>query len=258
MLADLKAGLAERSYREDLGPPFWAWEQTMPSNSLSPSWPDWLGIALEPRAYGAVAYQLLSLPLGIAGVVWLTAGLGLSLGLAILGVGILLGFCLLASVRGIALLQGKIVWSLAGQASLDLSIFPDGSGFWDRLRRLLVDPTTWLSQLYVFLRLPLGILGFALLLSTILLSSSCILAAGVHWASHQAGPDGLATIQVFGAPFTFQPDDCEFPPFLLGLGGFGRLSLVAAGIGGLLGSLHLALALTWLEGRLARTLLSRR
>lgn len=228
----------------------------MTDNGQSIAWPGWLDIALEPRAYGAVIYQLIGLPMGIACFTWLVVGLSLSLGLAVLGIGLLLGFGLIISVRALALAQGRIVWGLAGMSGVDLPLLPKGSGFWDRFRSLLSDPATWLSQLYLLLRLPMGILGFTLLICVISLSSASILAAGLQWASTNVGPDGLAHLQAFGSTLTFDPGDVELPTFLFQMKSFGRVMAVAIGIFGLVGSLHLALALTWLDGRLARLLLS--
>ena len=45
-------------------------------------------VALTPRAYGALAYQVAGLPLGIAAFIWVTTGLSLSLGLSCIGVGL--------------------------------------------------------------------------------------------------------------------------------------------------------------------------
>lgn len=229
---------------------------TMPEHGKPIAWPGWLDIALEPRAYGAVIYQLISLPLGIACFTWLVVGLSLSLGLAVLGIGLLLGFGLIISVRGLALAQGRIAWGLAGLPTVDLPLLPLGTGFWDRFRALLSDPATWLSQIYLLLRLPLGILGFTSLICLISLSSASILVAGLQWASTNVGPDGLAHLQAFGSTLTFDPGDVDLPPFLFQMRSFGRITAVAIGVFGLVGSLHLALALTWLDGRLAKLLLS--
>ena len=230
----------------------------MDAHTRTQAWPGWLDIALEPRAYGALIYQLVGLPLGIACFTWLMVGLSLSLGLAVIGIGLLLGFGLIISVRGLALVQGRIVWGLSGMPALDLPLIPEGSGFWDRFRALLSDSATWLSQLYLLLRFPMGILGFTLLICLISMSAACILAAGLHWASSNVGADGLAHVQAFGSTFTFDPGDVEWPTFLFQMKSFGRVIAVATGILGLLGSLHLALALTWLDGRLAKALLSGR
>lgn len=233
-------------------------ETPMPPKTQSLPWPGWLEIAVEPRAYGAVIYQLLGLPIGIIGFTWWSTGLSLSLGLAVLGVGLLLGFGLLISVRAMAIAQGRMAWGLTGMPSIDLPVLPEGSGFWDRFKNLLAERTTWLSQLYVLLRLPMGILGFTLIICLIVLSASCILAAGLQWASLNVGPEGLAHLQAFGTALSFDPGEVELPSFLLNMHSFGRVTAVATGLLGLLGTLHLALALTWLDGHLATALLSRK
>lgn len=228
----------------------------LPSHIRRP-WPGGLEVVLLPRAYLALLYQFLGLPLAIAGFSWWATGLGLSLGLTVIGVGLLLGFAHLVSVRGLAFVQGRIAWGLSGVPDLDLPLVPEGAGFWDRLRALLVDPTTWCSQLYVILRLPLGVAGFALVVSLLALSGGLILAAGLHWATAGLGPDGLAHLQVMGQPFTVDPGDLQWPAVLATMPRFGRLTAVVLGLGGMVGTLHLALGLAWLDGRMARALLGR-
>lgn len=228
----------------------------MASNTSPLPWPGWLDIALVPRAYLALLYQIAGLPLAIAGFSWWASGLGLSLGLTFIGLGIFLGFAFLVSIRGLALVQGRIAGFLAGQVPIESYAPLQGQGFWQTFKALLLDPGTWLAQVYVLLRLPLGLAGFTSVIALLSVSSSLILVAGLHWATSQVGSDGLAHLQAFGASFTFDPGDLTWPAGLAGMHGFGRVVVAAAGVLGVLGSLHLALALAWLDGQLAKVLLT--
>lgn len=227
----------------------------MGGNGAEARWPGWMEIALEPRAYGALLYQFLSLPLGILGFVWLSTGLSLSLGLAVVGIGVLIGFILLISVRGLALAQAYVACGLTHLGTARTPLVPEGTGFWNRYRVILLDPTTWLAQLYVLLRLPIGIIGFFLCLTLIMASAAVLGAALIPWAAGQVGPDGVAHIQAMGHTLTLEPGDVEWS--LVQLSPFARVTTFCAGLLGLLGSLHVALGLTWLDGRLAQALLSR-
>ena len=106
-------------------------------------WPGLLEVALEPAAYGALAWQLLGLPLGIFGFTWVATGLSLSLGLAVIGVGLVLGLAYLLACRGLALAGARVAAGLAGQAGPGADPVPAGPGFWNRLGQLLRDPASW-------------------------------------------------------------------------------------------------------------------
>ena len=73
------------------------------------------GVVTDPHTYGALFYMLLSLATGIFFFTWVVTGLSLSLGLLILIVGIPLTVLFFGSVRGLALLEGRLVEALLGE-----------------------------------------------------------------------------------------------------------------------------------------------
>jgi hypothetical protein len=73
------------------------------------------GVFADPRAYGALLYMLLSLVTGIFYFTWAVTGLSLTLGLAVLIIGIPFAILFFASVRGLALLEGRLVEVMLGE-----------------------------------------------------------------------------------------------------------------------------------------------
>src|SRR5690242_4388870 len=68
----------------------------------------------DPRTYGALVYMLLSLATGIFYFTWTTVGISLTIGFAILIIGIPFALLFVGSVRVIAHIEGRIVEALLG------------------------------------------------------------------------------------------------------------------------------------------------
>ena len=64
---------------------------------------------VDPRTYGALFYMLLSLATGIFYFTWVVTGLSLSLGLAVLIIGIPFAVLFFGTVRGLSLVEGRLV-----------------------------------------------------------------------------------------------------------------------------------------------------
>jgi hypothetical protein len=129
------------------------------------------GVFLDPRAYGALLYMFLSLVTGILYFTWAVTGMAVSIGLSVLIIGLPFFLFFLASVRLLALIEGRLVESLLGVRMPRRPRFAGKAGsIWARLRSWLVDRRTWTTLLYMVLKLPLGILSFVVF--TVLLSIS--------------------------------------------------------------------------------------
>ena len=134
----------------------------LPPASTSP-WRRTFGIATDPRAWGALLYMLLSLLTGLLYFTVVTSGLSMSAGLALLIIGVPFFLLYLGVVRVLSLLEGRIVEGLLGErmprrpanARRDLPFF-------ERIVAMLKDPRTWLTQLYMVMMLPLGIVYFTI------------------------------------------------------------------------------------------------
>jgi len=119
------------------------------------------GVALEPRTYGSLFYMLLSLATGIFFFMWVVTGLSLSLGLIILIIGVPLTVLFFGSVRGLALLEGRLIEVLLGERMPRRPRYADRSRSWlQRIGDMFTDGRTWLTMLYFVLMLPLGIAYF--------------------------------------------------------------------------------------------------
>jgi hypothetical protein len=131
----------------------------------------------DPAAWGSLLYLLLSLVTGILYFTWAVTGVSLSIGLLVLIISLPFIALFLLSVRGIALVEGRIVEALLGVRMPRRPVFVDKNlGWWGRFKLLVTGKHTWLSILYMLLMLPLGTLYFSIF--TILLTLSLSLLIG--------------------------------------------------------------------------------
>jgi uncharacterized membrane protein len=72
------------------------------------------GVMTDPRSWSALFYFLLTLVTGIIYFIWVVTGLSLSLSLLVLIIGLPLAALFLLSVRGIALIEGRLVETFLG------------------------------------------------------------------------------------------------------------------------------------------------
>ncbi len=132
-------------------------------------------VALDPRAYGGLLYALVALPVGILYFVWVVVGLSLSAGLAILVIGVPFTLLFIASVRVIALLEGRIVELLLGKRMpRRLPSDETVKGLWPRIGAMLRDRRTWSTMFYMILQLPLGVAYFTITVTGLALSLSLV------------------------------------------------------------------------------------
>ena len=125
-----------------------------------------LSIFGDSQAWAAVLYLIFSAVTGCIFGLWTLLGAGVSLCTLILIIGIpLLGLYLL-SLRGIALIEGRIVEALLGIRMPRKPIFiQKGLSPSKKLRVLLTESLTWKIFIYLVSRFPLGLLySFGLLI----------------------------------------------------------------------------------------------
>ncbi|MGE6334298.1 sensor domain-containing protein [Stenotrophomonas sp. NPDC077659] len=133
------------------------------------------GVVMDPHTYGALFYMLLSLATGIFFFTWVMTGLSLSLGLMILIIGIPLTLLFFGSVRGLALLEGRLVEALLGERMPRRPQYTDRSRSWlQRMGEMFTDGRTWLTLLYFLLMLPLGIVYFTIAVTLLSVSLAFI------------------------------------------------------------------------------------
>ncbi len=136
-----------------------------------------LGVYDDPKAWGALLYMLISLITGVVYFTWVVTGLSLSLSLAIFIFGLLFAVFFTVSLRGLALLEGRIVEGLLGVRMPRRSLFfQKGTTWFDRLKNNLTDKHIWLALVYFFLQMPLGVIYFSLIVTLFSLSISLMAA----------------------------------------------------------------------------------
>lgn len=194
------------------------------------------GVFADGRAYGALLYMLLSMVTGIFYFTWVTTGLSLSLGLAVLIIGIPFVIVFFASVRGLSLLEGRLVEVMLGER------MPRRPAYSNREQPLLArigamfsDPRTWSTLLYQLLMMPLGIIYFTLAVTALSLSLS-VAALPIAQAI-----TGRADIWVEGVEYVL-------PLWTAPL-------TVALGLAMLLLTMHMARGIGHLHGQFAKHLL---
>lgn len=142
----------------------------------SPSWLGrFFGVYADARAWGALLYMLIAFVTGVFYFTWAVTGLATSLSLALFIFGLPLALLFLLSVRGLALLEGRIVEALLGVRMPRRPLFTNSNLKWiERLKELVIDRHTWFSILYMFVQFVLGTIYFVLFVTILSFSFSFI------------------------------------------------------------------------------------
>jgi uncharacterized membrane protein len=203
------------------------------------------GVAADPRTYSALFYMLLSLATGIFYFTWAVTGISLSLGLAVLIIGIPFIMLFFGSVRVLSLVEGRMVESMLGvRMPRRPSYSTHGMSFWQRIGAMFADPRSWSTLFYMLMMLPLGIIYFTLTVT--LLSVSLAFACAPF-------------VQLFAALSGFQ-NTCDGPDWvcrgILVLNGWpAAFILCVIGVLLLFVTLHMVRGVGRLHGQMAKHLL---
>jgi len=195
-------------------------------------------VLTEPGAWGAVVYLVFAfIPAALFGGWALFAGLfSASMLIFIIGLPLFGGYLL--SLRGIALLEGRIIEALLGVRMPQRPLFfQKGPGLWDKFKALVKNPYSWKALVYFVLLFPLGFIYSALFSLLFALSLSFFLSPVLELVFRL--PLDLAGDNVF-TPFWLLPFVC--------LGGLLLLPL----------TFHLAKFFGRLHGQFARSMLVRK
>lgn len=153
----------------------------------SPTHPGFFEVMATPRAYTTLLYLLLSLVTGILAFTYAVTGLSLSLGLAILILGLPLAVAFLAGARLLSVAELRLLGALVGTGEREApAVLPAGVGWWERVKALVGDLRTWTSLLYFLLLLPLGTAYFTLIVA-FLTTAVALLAVPVLRMLHAGG-----------------------------------------------------------------------
>ncbi|MCE9522231.1 MAG: sensor domain-containing protein [Alphaproteobacteria bacterium] len=208
----------------------------------SDSGPGLFGVLVDPRAYGALIYMLLSLATGIFYFTWAVTGVSLTLGLAILIIGIPFALLFIGSIRVISWVEGRVVEALLGvRMPRRLPTQEEGGTLWTRIKRVLGDARTWSSLIYMLLQLPLGVIYFTLAV-TLGATSGSVIAGGFYELTTGKNVVRLDTYPELDALL-------NTPAGLVGV--------MIVGFVGILFMLHLARVVGFIHGKIAEALLVR-
>jgi uncharacterized membrane protein len=203
------------------------------------------GIYGDPRAYLSLAYMLLALATGILYFTFAMTGSALTVGLAVLIVGVPFFLLFIGSARLLALAEGRIVEAMLGTRMPRRPVHPGaGAGWWQRVVDMLKDPRTWGTLLYLFMMLPLGIFYFVFAVVGVVTSVSLVVAPIVLLLNY----GGLITIDggvTDGGLILESPHPALLP--LISILGIVLLTV----------TLHLSRGIGYLHGQLAKSLLVR-
>jgi len=208
-----------------------------PPKTPSPGSPiaRFFGVFVAPRAYASLFYMLFSFITGIIYFNWAVVGMTLSLSMLILIIGLPVIALFLLSVRGIAMVEGRIIEALLGVRMPRRALFSNRRvGIWNRFKTMVMDRRTWTTFLYMVIQLPLGIFYFTLFVTMFLLG-----LAGIAEPFVQMGWD---------VPIQIGSGSYYLPYWMMPL-------MVAVGVLWIILTLHLAKLLGRLHGAYAKLLL---
>ena len=197
------------------------------------------GVLVDPHTYGALFYMLLAMATGTFYFTWVVTGASLSVGLAILIIGIPFVILFIGATRILALVEGRIVEVMLGERMPRRPVYADRERpLLKRIGAMFTDPRTWSTLLYMLLMLPLGIAYFTIAVTGISVSLALTFAPVTELLSHFGAFDG---IYVDGGRFV--------PPIIAAPIAF------IVGVIGLFTTLHIARGIGRLQGALAKHLL---
>lgn len=131
------------------------------------------GVYADPRAWGALLYMLIAFVTGIFYFTWAVTGISISIPFLIFIFGFPFALLFLLSVRGLALLEGRLVEALLGVRMPRRPLFShQGMKWFDRFKALLTDKATWLMLVYMLLQFVLGTVYFVLIVTVLSFSLS--------------------------------------------------------------------------------------
>jgi hypothetical protein len=199
-------------------------------------------VVIRKQSYINLIYLFASFPLGILYFVFLVSGLSIGISLTIIWVGIPILLLVVITWIGLALFERFLAVQLLKEKipTIEISLMDDAD-IWIRLKRGITNPITWKSLFYLFMKFPLGLFTFIVLVTVVALTLS------------------LVAMPIL---YEFMP----YPQFGVSLGGdlpdwqidsMGD-ALVAALIGIMLWpvTLNISDGLAWIHAKFARVMLS--
>ncbi len=196
------------------------------------------GVYADSRAYLSLMYMLLALITGVFYFTFAVTGLSLSVGLAILIIGVPFFLLFIGATRVLALAEGRIVEGMLGTRMPRRPPYPDRHmPLLSRIWEMLKDPRSWGTLLYFLLMLPLGVGYFVVAFVGVTISLALFLAPLFILGYH------LGLVEIDGVV------NSPHPALLPLISILGILLMTV--------TMHLARGIGYLHGQLAKSLLVR-
>jgi len=154
-----------------------------PETQLTPSQrAKFFGVVADRRAWGAFLYFLVSGLTGCIFGMWALLGTAVSLFTLILIIGLPVTGLFLLSIRGIALIEGRIVEELLGLRMPRKPLFVQKGLSWnEKFKALITESHTWKALAYMVMRFPMGMIYFVGTAAMFALSLKCFLYPLWYW-----------------------------------------------------------------------------
>ncbi len=140
--------------------------------------PGFFGVVGRARSYLNLLYLLISFPLGAFYFTFLMTGIALSLGLAIILIGLFVLIFVLAATRVLGAWERSLSCRMLG---VDIPRAPTTPVTWRRplqaLETAFTDAETWKSFAFLLLKFPLGIVSFVIVVVFVATSLSFLASA---------------------------------------------------------------------------------
>lgn len=136
---------------------------------------------IEARSYTNLLFLVLAFPLGLTYFIFLTVGLSLGVGLTLIWVGLPILALVFAGSWGMTALERQLAIHLLGAVVPPMSPRAPADpsaprGFWRTVGEFLGNPVTWKGMGYLLIKLPLGVVTFAVATFLFSLTAAFLLA----------------------------------------------------------------------------------
>jgi signal transduction histidine kinase len=151
------------------------------------------GALLRQLALDTV-YLVLALPMGILTFTWAVTGWSVGLALLITFIGLPILMVTVYASRWMAWIERRRAALVLGEPIAGVYKQPASGHFFDRVRAMFSDPSTWKDLAWHLLLLPVGIADFVVAVTAWSASLGCLTAPAWWWAAPESDPVELGPI----------------------------------------------------------------
>ncbi|HEV2235626.1 MAG TPA: sensor domain-containing protein, partial [Ktedonobacterales bacterium] len=209
-----------------------------------------IGVVWRRQTWLNLAYLLATLPLGLFYFTVLVTGISIGMGMAVIGIGLVVLLLTMACWWGLAIFERHLVmWWLGVPIAPMAPPAPSDRTWWDRVRATLANPVTWKSLAYLFIEFPFGIFAFTATITVLSIALTALAYPLIYLlgtAIYAANPGGPAGSMFYGISLNGHVEAASLAVTLL---------VMLLGVVLTLGALHALNGLAWGWGQFARLML---